>query len=40
MKNYVLAQSWNRSNVQDCLWYCMEEADKDIFKNRRINSLW
>lgn len=28
MDNYILATSWNKSNIQDRLWYCMEEADK------------
>ena len=28
MENYVLAQSWNKANLQDRLWYCMEDADK------------
>ncbi len=27
-KNYTLAQSWSKSNIQDRLWYCMDEADK------------
>lgn len=27
MKNYVLAQSFNRANVQDRLWYVMTESD-------------
>lgn len=29
MDNYILAASWNKSNVQDRLWYCMDESDKD-----------
>ena len=29
MDNYILATSWNKSNIQDHLWYCMEEADKN-----------
>ena len=28
MDNYILAQSWARANVQDRLWYCMEDPDK------------
>lgn len=32
MNNYVLAQSWARANVQDRLWYCMAEEDKDTLK--------
>lgn len=30
MDNYILATNWNKSNIQDRLWYCMEETDKDI----------
>lgn len=26
-KNYVLAQSFNRANIQDRLWYVMEATD-------------
>lgn len=26
-KNYVLAQSFNRANIQDRLWYVMDESD-------------
>ena len=29
MDNYILATNWNKSNIQDRLWYCMEEIDKD-----------
>ena len=29
MDNYILAANWNKSNIQDRLWYCMEEIDKD-----------
>lgn len=32
MKNYVLAQSFNRANVQDRLWYVMESSDLDTLK--------
>lgn len=32
MKNYVLAQSYNRANVQDRLWYVMEASDLDTLK--------
>lgn len=28
MNNYVLAQSWAQANIQDRVWYCMEETDK------------
>lgn len=31
-KNYVLAQSYNRANVQDRLWYVMDTADLDTLK--------
>lgn len=31
-KNYVLAQSFNRANIQNRLWYVMEEADLDTLK--------
>lgn len=26
-KNYILAQSFNRANIQDRLWYVMEATD-------------
>ena len=29
MDNYILATNWNKSHIQDRLWYCMEEIDKD-----------
>lgn len=29
MDNYILAANWNKSNIQDRLWYCMKETDKD-----------
>lgn len=32
-KNYVLAQSFNRANVQDRLWYVMDEEDLDTLKS-------
>ena len=32
MDNYVLAQSFNRANVQDRLWYVMEAGDLDTLK--------
>lgn len=36
-KPYVLAQSFNRANVQDRLWYVMETSDLDILKaNEKI----
>lgn len=31
-KNYVLAQSFNRANVQDRLWYVMDTEDLDVLK--------
>ena len=31
-KNYILAQSFNKANVQDRLWYVMEESDLDTLK--------
>lgn len=34
MDNYILAQSWARANVQDRLWYIMNESDKDILKQK------
>ena len=38
MKNYVLAQSFNRANVQDRLWYVMEAADLSTLKaNEKIS---
>ena len=33
--NYVLAQSFNRANIQDRLWYVMEEADLDTLKTEQ-----
>lgn len=36
MKNYILAQSFNRANMQDSLWYCMDEADKDILTTEEV----
>ena len=32
MNNYILAQSYNRANIQDRLWYVMEESDLDTLK--------
>ena len=31
-KSYVLAQSFNRANVQDRLWYVMDTSDLDTLK--------
>jgi len=31
--NYVLAQSFNKANVQDRTWYAMDETDKATLKN-------
>ena len=28
-KNYILAQSFNKANVQDRLWYVMDDTDLD-----------
>lgn len=33
--NYVLAQSFNRANVQDRLWYVMDESDLDTLKDEQ-----
>ena len=33
MKNYILAQSFNRANVQDRLWYVMDSSDLDTLKS-------
>ena len=30
--NYILAQSFNRANIQDRLWYVMDTADLDDLK--------
>lgn len=30
--NYVLAQSFNRANIQNRLWYVMEDEDLDTLK--------
>ena len=36
-KSYVLAQSFNRANVQDRLWYAMETSDLNTLKaNEKI----
>lgn len=32
MANYILAQSWARANIQDRLWYVMNDSDKDTLK--------
>lgn len=32
MDNYILAQSYNRANIQDRLWYAMEASDLDTLK--------
>ena len=32
MDNYILAQSFNRANIQDRLWYVMDESDLDTLK--------
>lgn len=38
MDNYVLAQSFNRANVQDRLWYAMEASDLNVLKtNEKIS---
>lgn len=34
-QNYVLAQSFNRANVQDRLWYVMETSDLDTLKDEQ-----
>lgn len=31
-KNYTLAQSFNRANIQDRLWYVMDESDLTTLK--------
>lgn len=31
-KNYTLAQSFNRANIQDRLWYVMDTPDLDTLK--------
>lgn len=37
-KPYVLAQSFNRANVQDRLWYVMETQDLSTLKaNEKIS---
>lgn len=33
--NYVLAQSFNKANVQDRTWYAMDETDKATLKNEQ-----
>lgn len=39
MDNYILAANWNKSNIQDRLWYCMEEIDKDTMLLEEKNSF-
>ena len=34
MDNYVLAQSWARANVQDRMYYCMNDDDKDVLASK------
>lgn len=34
MDNYVLAQSFNRANVQDRLWYVMAASDLNVLKTK------
>lgn len=34
-QNYVLAQSFNRANIQDRLWYVMDESDLDTLKEEQ-----
>lgn len=37
MENYTLAQSFNRANIQDRLWYVMDTSDLDTLKaNEKI----
>lgn len=35
MANYVLAQSFNKANVQDRLWYAMDTADLATLKSEQ-----
>lgn len=36
-ENYILAQSFNKANVQDRLWYVMDESDLDtLIANEKI----
>lgn len=36
-KPYILAQSFNRANVQDRLWYAMTSSDaNDILANENV----
>ncbi len=32
MENYVLAQSFNKANIQDRVWYVMDTADLTTLK--------
>ncbi len=37
MDNYILAQSYNKANVQDRLWYVMDTGDLDtLAANEKI----
>ena len=37
MENYILAQSFNRANIQNRLWYVMEESDLDtLLSNEKV----
>lgn len=38
MDNYILAQSYNRANIQDRLWYVMTAEDlATLLSNEKIN---
>lgn len=38
MGNYVLAQSFNKANIQDRLWYVMSADDLSVLKtNEKIS---
>ena len=34
-KNYILAQSFNRANIQDRLWYVMDATDLTTLKSEQ-----
>lgn len=37
MKNYILSQSFNSSNIEDSLWYAMTNTDaNDLLLNENI----
>ena len=36
VKKYVLAESFDKPNIQKNIWYAMEDADKDTLKEEQV----